>query len=286
MPSQKNSKKGITLVIGSGAIKCAASIGMWKVLCEENIKVDMVVGCSAGSIYGAGIAMGMSVDEIKMWSERTWTTELMQDYLINLKASKDGSLKFNEKSGLVNDSVLNKRIKDIFGDRTFDELKIPLIVVATDMMSGEKVALSKGKMYDAIRASIALPLIFPPWEIEGNLLVDGAASDPLPVDTAIKNGAGIIVAMGFMIDYRKKFKSLTAMQEQMTAIYMNNILKASFAFNNLAHHSEIFTIIPEFDEALSMFDIDKIPGIIERGAEATRKQVPHIKRLLSSLQYA
>ena len=89
--------------------------------------------------------------------------------------------------------------------------------------------------------------------------------------------------MGFMIDYRKKFKSLTAVQEQMTAIYMNNILKASFSFNNLAHHSEIFTIIPEFDESLSMFDIHKIPGIIERGAEAARRQVPHIKRLLAAV---
>ncbi len=275
------SQKGITLVIGSGAIKCAASIGMWQTLVEENIQVDMVVGCSAGSIYGAGIAMGMSVDEIKMWSERTWTTELMQDYLINLKASKDGTLKFNERSGLVDDSILNSRIKDIFQDKTFSELEKPLIVVATNMMNGEKISISKGKIFDAIRASIALPLIFPPWEIDGQLLVDGAASDPLPIDTAIQNGANIIIAMGFSIDYRKRFRSLTAVQEQMTAIYMNNILKASYAFNNLAHHSEIFTIIPEFDESLSMFDVHKIPKIIEHGAQATRKQIPHIKILLN-----
>ena len=160
-------KKGITLVIGSGAIKCAASIGMWQTLVEEDIEVDLVIGCSAGSIYGAGIAMGMSVDEIKKWSERTWTTELMQDYLLNLKASKDGTLKYDERSGLVNDTVLNKRLKDIFGERTFEDLRIPLIVVATDMMTGEKVAVSSGKMFDAIRASVALPLIFPPWEING-----------------------------------------------------------------------------------------------------------------------
>ena len=255
---------------------------MWQTLVEENIKVDMVVGCSAGSIYGAGIAMGMSIDEIKMWSERTWTTELMQDYLVNLKASKDGTLKFTERSGLVDDSILNSRLKDIFQDKTFAELKKPFIVVATDMFNGEKVSLSSGKLFDAIRASIALPLIFPPWEIDGKLLVDGAASDPFPIDTAIQNGADIIIAMGFSIDYRKRFRSLTAVQEQMTAIYMNNILKSSFAFNNLAHHSEIFTIIPEFDESLSMFDVHKIPKIIEHGAEATRKQIPHIKSLLSA----
>jgi NTE family protein len=282
MVPKNGSKKGITLVIGSGAIKCAASIGMWQTLVEENIQVDMVVGCSAGSIYGAGIAMGMSVDEIKMWSERTWTKGLMQDYLVNLKASKDGTLKFTERSGLVDDSILNSRIKDIFQDTTFAELEKQFIVVATNMLNGEKVSISNGKLFDAIRASIALPLIFPPWEIEGQLLVDGAASDPFPIDTAIKNGADIIIAMGFTIDYRKRFSSLTAVQEQMTAIYMNNILKSSFAFNNLAHHSEIFTIIPEFDESLSMFDVHKIPKIIERGAEATRKQIPHIKSLLNA----
>ncbi len=282
MVSDSGTKKGITLVIGSGAIKCAASIGMWQILVEENIQVDMVVGCSAGSIYGAGIALGMSVEEIKMWSERTWTTELMQDYIINLKASKDGTLKFTERSGLVDDSILNSRLTDIFQNKTFSDLKKQFVVVATDMMNGEKVSLSSGKLFDAIRASVALPLIFPPWEIDGKLLVDGAASDPFPIDTAIQNGADIIIGMGFSIDYRKRFRSLTAVQEQMTAIYMNNILKSSFAFNNLAHHSEIFTIIPEFEESLSMFDVHKIPQIIERGAEATRKQLPHIKSLLSA----
>ncbi len=284
MSHNKSNKKGITLVIGSGAIKCAASMGMWQALAEENIQVDMVVGCSAGSIYGAGIAMGMSIEEIKMWSERTWTSDLMQDYIMNLKASKDGTLKFTERSGLVDDSILNSRIGDIFKDKTFSELEKPFIVVATDMMNGEKVAISNGKLFDAIRASIALPLIFPPWEIDGKLLIDGAASDPFPIDTAIQNGADIIIAMGFSIDYRKRFRSLTAVQEQMTAIYMNNILKSSFAFNNLAHHSEIFTIIPEFDEPLSMFDVHKIPQIVERGAEATRKQLPHIKNLLATLE--
>ena len=276
-------KKNITLVIGSGAIKCAASIGMWQTLVEENIEVDMIVGCSAGSVYGAGIAMGMSVNEIKMWSERTWTTEIMQDYLMNLKASRDGKLKFSEASGLVDDSILNARIKMILEDRTFNDLKKKFIVAATDMSNGEKVVISEGKLFDAVRASIALPLIFPPWQINGKLYVDGAASDPLPIDTAIQNGAGIIIAMGFSMDYKKKMKSLTAVQEQMTAIYINNILKASYAFNNLAHHSEIFAIVPEFNEPLSMFDVDKIPGIIEQGAAATRKQIPHIKRLLSSM---
>ena len=136
-------------------------------------------------------------------------------------------------------------------------------------------------MFDAIRASLAIPLIFPPWEFNGRLLIDGAASNPLPIDIAIQNGADIVIAMGFKVDYRTRFRSITAVQEQMSSIYMNNILKNSFAFNNLAHHSEIFPIIPDFEGSVSMFDIQKIPHIIDCGRAATLEQIPHIRRLLN-----
>jgi NTE family protein len=278
-----NVKKHITLVIGSGGIKCAASLGMIKVFEEEGIQIDSVVGCSGGSIYGAGIAMGMDPDEIQKWSEYAWTKDLMQGYVTNLKASKDGSLKFNERSGLVDDSVLNERLRTILGETTFESLKKPLYVVATDIMNGEKVILSEGSVFDAIRASLALPLIFPPWEINGRLLIDGNASDPLPIDIAIQQGAEIIIAMGFEMDYRSRLGSMTAVQEQLTSIYMNSVLRSSYSFNNLAHHSEIFPVIPEFDGPLSMFDVHKIPMIIEKGTEATKKQIPYIKNLLEML---
>jgi NTE family protein len=87
-----STRKRIALVIGSGAIKCAASIGMYQVLEEENIKIDLVVGCSGGAIYGVGIAAGMTTDTIREISDATWTRDLMEGYLVNLKASKDGSL--------------------------------------------------------------------------------------------------------------------------------------------------------------------------------------------------
>lgn len=274
------SKKRVALVIGSGAIKCAASIGMFQVLEEENIEVDLVVGCSGGAIYGVGIAAGTPLEEVKELSDSTWTKDLMQDYLVNLKASKDGSLKFDERSGLVNDTFLNERLRSISGERLFSDMKIPLVMVATDMMDGEPVELSEGDIFSSVRASLAIPMIFPPWEVDGRLLVDGAASNPLPIDIAIQHGADIVLAMGFTIDYRRRFRSLAAVQEQMTSIYMNNIFKNAYAFHNLAHHSEIFPIIPEFEGSISMFDIHKMPHIIERGRAATLEQLPHIKRLI------
>jgi NTE family protein len=276
-------KKKTTLVIGSGGIKCAAAVGMWRALQAEGIQVDSIVGCSGGSLYGAHIARGASWEEMDELSSSLWTSEIMQGYTANLKAAKDGSLRFNQRSGLVNDEVLNATLEALYGNLSFSDLQIPLKIVATDMLDGEKVILSEGPLYPAIRASIAIPIIFPPWEVDGRLMIDGGASDPLPIDVAIQDGADIIIAMGFPLSYRTRFRSMTAIQEQLNSIYMNNILKATYAFYNLAHHAEIFPIMPEFEEPLSMFAVEKLPEIMEAGEAATRRQLPHIQRLLTSL---
>ena len=277
-----NNTKQIALVIGSGGVKCAASIGMMRVLQEANIQVNRVVGCSGGSLYGALIANHTDLGRMEEWSRVLWTNEVMQGYVENLKASKDGTLRFSERSGMVNDAVMNRNLGQVYGDLEFSDLKIPFKVVATDFLNGEKVTLSTGRIFDAIRASLAIPIIFPPWEVNGRLLIDGAVSNPLPIDVAIQDGADIIIAMGFTLDYRSRFRSMTAVQEQLNSIYMNNILTATYSFYNLAHHAEIFPIIPEFSGPLSMFDTEKIPEIIAVGEQAARQQLPYIQRLLAS----
>ena len=278
---ENQEKPRVALVIGSGGIKCAAAAGMWRVLQDEGIEINSVVGCSGGSLYATQIANNVDVRVIQEQSTLLWTSEIMQGYTANLKATKDGTLRFTERSGLVEDLVLNATLNDIYGDLSFDELDVPLKIVATEMLTGEKAILSEGRVFDAIRASIAIPIIFPPWEVGDRLLIDGAASDPLPIDVAIQDGADIIIAMGFPLSYRERFRSMTAVQEHLNSIYINNILTSTYAFYNLAHHAEIFPIIPEFDTPISMFDVDKIPDVIERGEQETRAQLPHIKRLLS-----
>jgi NTE family protein len=272
----------VALVIGSGGIKCAAAIGMWQVLKAE-ILPDLIVGCSGGSIYSALIARDADTDYMAERSRQVWTAEIMQGYTENLKATRGGSLRFTERSGLVDDAYLNEALEGVAFDMTFADLAIPLKLIATDMNTGEKVVLTEGRIRDAVRASLAIPIIFPPWEIDGRLLIDGGVSDPLPIDVAIQEGADIIIAMGFSLSYRKRLRSMTAVQEQLNSIYMNNILNATYGFYNLAHHAEIFPIMPEFEEPLSMFDVDKLPEIIEKGAEATRTQLPHIRRLMESM---
>lgn len=281
MVDKKTSKNKIALVIGSGGIKCASAIGLWRVLQREGIEPDLLVGCSAGSLYAACIGLGFSVEKMEQLTLKIWTQEVMKDYVSNLKATQGGGLRFNERSGLVDDTYMNEQLAAVFSEYSFEDSAIPLQVVATDLNKGEQVTLTKGKIFDALRASLAIPVIFPPHEVDGRLLTDGGASDPLPVDVAIREGAELIIAMGFTLSYRNRMRSITAVQAQMTNIYMNNILRATFAFHNLAHHSEIIPFMPEFEEPLGMFDTDKLPEIIAVGERTAEEQLPYIKRFLS-----
>jgi NTE family protein len=270
----------LALVIGSGSVKCAAALGLWKVFQREGIELDMLVGCSGGSMYAAAIALGYSLATAEQMTLDFWTGDLMSGYAANLKAAMSGEQKFTESSGLVDGAPLLEIFGKIFGSKTFAQTSLPLHIVATDFLTGEKVVLSSGSIVDAVRASTAIPMIFPPWEINGQLLTDGAVCDPLPVDVAIKEGANIILAMGFELTLRKRLRTFNAVQSHLNAIYMNHILRATYAFYNLAHHAEIIPVIPEFDDSISNFDTASLPAIIALGETAAEEQLPYITRLL------
>jgi len=270
----------LALVIGSGSVKCAAALGLWKVLQREGIALDMIVGCSGGSLYAAGIALGEDVDRFVASTLEMWTADVMSGYGSNLRAAMSREVAYTERSGLIDDTLVWERLCATYGEKSFADTRTPLAVVATDFYSGEKVVLREGRLADAVRASIAIPMIFPPWEVDGQLLTDGAVSDPLPVDVAIREGAHIILSMGFELSLRRRMRSFNAVQTHLNAIYMNNLLRASFAFYNAVHHAEIITVWPEFDEVISSFDVDKIPHIIAMGEKAAEEHVPYLKKLL------
>lgn len=271
----------LALVIGSGSVKCAAALGAWKALQAAGIRLDRVVGCSGGSLYAAALALGYELQAVEAMTLDFWTGDVLAGYASNLRAVMSGEMDFNERSGLVDDGPLMARLAQAFGERRFEETSLPLRLVATDFRSGEKVVLSQGRLLDAVRASIAIPLVFPPWEVGGRLLTDGAASDPLPVDVAIQEGARIILALGFELPYRARLRSFNAVQNQLNTIYTNNLLRAAHAFHNLAHHAEIISLWPEFDRLVSGFDTKQFPYIIEQGRLAMEAQLPYLRRLLA-----
>ena len=275
-------KPRVALVIGSGSVKCAAALGLMKVFERANIDVNLVVGCSGGAIYAALIALGWSVDKAVETTLRMWTRDVTD------KRSKKAILqlvfprlfKFDESFGLIDDSLLNRRLRSGYQGATFAQTRIPLFVTATDLYNGEQVVMSEGSVAEAVRASISIPYIFPPHKIDDRFLIDGYQSDPLPIGVAIKEGADIIIALGFESPYQERITSLMRYNFQVSSVTSNNLLRTNFSFHNLAHHSEIIPILPEFKHRIKLFDTDKLPYVIEEGERAAEHQLPYIQRLL------
>jgi NTE family protein len=273
----------VALVVGSGGLKCAAAIGLWKVLSREGINVDLLVGCSGGSVYTATIAQGLTAEEM-VETNRAWRADLFRKkrWRSLAQAVMPSLFGFDERFGLIDDAALNEVFYDIYGDATFAEMKTPLFIVATDLHTSEKVTLSSGLVRDAVRASVAVPFLLPPWEIDGQQLFDGGASDPLPIDVAIREGAEIIIALGFENPLVSAIPSAVRLALQTSAITVNHLLKSTYAFYNLAHYAEVIPIMPSFDQPIGLTDVHLAPYIIEQGEIAAERELPYLKRLLEA----
>ena len=277
-------KKKVALVIGAGSVKCASALGLWKVLERENIDFDMIVGCSGGSIYAAAMAMGFSLKECIENTKKLWNQSITQqrNWRALVSALLPGLLKFDHRFSMMSDGLMLKSFRSVFGERTFADTKIPLYIMATDFETGDSIAQHDGKLVDALRASVAIPYIWSAWKNDGRLLIDGAASNPLPVDVAIRDGFDIILAMGFQSPLPSRIKSVSRYAFYINTLMTNNLLNANFAFHNAAHHAEIISIFPEFKRSIRLFDTDQIPYVIEQGEKAMLEHLPYVKRLLDS----
>jgi len=277
-------KPGVAVVIGSGSVKCAAALGLVNVLDRAGIAIEMLVGCSAGCIYATLIASGRSTAEAAAMTRVLWTSTIAgkHDRRALLRTVFPRLFGFNARYGLRDDRIVMRRLNDAFGDLAIESTPTPLHLTATDFATGHQAVFSSGRAVDAIRASIAVPFLFSPWPIGERLYLDGYMSDPLPVGVAIREGANVIVAMGFESPYQESISSAGRFAFQVSAILSNNLLKSQFAFHGLAHHAEIIPIIPQFRERIRLFDTDKIPYIIEEGERAAEAQLPYLMQLLGA----
>lgn len=276
--------KRVALVIGSGGVKCAAALGLQDALRREGIGLDMVVGCSGGSLYAALAALGFSLEAAQEATLKLWTREATSKRnrraLLQMLFPK--LFGFSAEWGLRDDALVMERFRQGYGNRTFADTQIPLYVTATDFATGEQVVLSSGSIAEAVRASIAIPFIFKPMRVGDRLLVDGFLSDPLPVNVAMREGANVIVAMGFESPHQPAIRTPWHFAFQFSSIMTNSLLKSRFAFHSTVHHAEVIPIVPVFEERVRVFDTNKLPYVIEQGARAAQEHVPYIRRLLES----
>lgn len=173
----------LALVLGGGGAKGLAHLGAIQELEAAGIKPDLIVGCSAGAIAGALYADGQEFNGL----EKTFLSLKRAD-LLDFSYTKP-------LYGIIDGNSIQNLMRKSLRSTTFNELKTPLIVVATDLFSGEVVELSQGEIAKSVGASCAFPGIFKPVYLYGRSLVDGGVGCPVPVSVAKKYGAEVVIAI-------------------------------------------------------------------------------------------
>ncbi len=191
-----NEKPKVALVLGGGGARGFAHIGVFRVLQEEQVPIDLVVGTSIGSIAGAFYCAGIPVEKIEsLAKEINWKT------VSNFGVPSIISMFLNEK--LLSNKQMEEFIHDNIGDMRFDQLKTPLICVATDLNTGERVLLREGSVSFAARASATMPGFFQPVEYRQRYLVDGGLAENVPVGVAKLFNPDVIIAVAVSADITK-----------------------------------------------------------------------------------
>jgi NTE family protein len=179
----------VVLALSGGAVRGIAHIGVLRALEEESIPIDMIAGTSAGAFVGACYLKEGNV-------------ALLQETALGIDWTKLARLTDLNLISLGKGFLHGQKVKSILisciGDIEFEDLKIPLAVVAADARSMEEIVINKGSVVEAVRASISMPVIFTPVKWGDRFLIDGGVVNPMPVDVVRNMGAEIVIAVNVL----------------------------------------------------------------------------------------
>jgi NTE family protein len=256
-----DSGKGkVALVLGGGASRGFAHIGVLKILESNNIPVDMVVGTSAGSFLGSLHCYGF-----KSYQIQKMALEIERGDIIDLTIPDNGFIK-----GELLEDYINRMLRNT----TLENLAIPLYVIATDIQSGKEIIFGKGNTGKAVRASCAIPGIFNPVIIGDRMYVDGGVVTPAGVDAARAYGADIVIAVDISSDLDSS-KPVGAVETILQSI---DIMSAKISADQL---SRADVVIRPLVGHIGSSDFSKRHEAILEGEKAAIFALPKIREVLS-----
>jgi NTE family protein len=271
-------KMRVGVALSGGAAHGMAHIGVLDVLHKNGIPIDMMAGTSAGAIMGAIYAARQDTDlMLKYGLDPSWK---------NFSTMGDPCL---ERTGFIKGKKIQKLLTGfIGGDVDFNELKIPLSCIATDIDTGEEIIINSGKVIDAIRASISLPGIFTVVKREGRYLVDGGLTTPVPVNVVRNMGADFVIAVNVNPDVTKRlgkaYQARVAVHKppNLLQIMMQSIYITTWALAHASLAAADVAIEPDLGN-ISSSDFKLAAKMIYLGREAALAALPEIKRKLAEL---
>ena len=258
-PAPPGPRPRVGVALGGGFARGIAHLGVLRVLDQEQIPIDYLSGTSAGALLAASYASPHTLEEIVAQAKSTRFRDFGQWRLSWM--------------GLASNQRLEHYPRKYLGVTTFEQLRIPLAIAATDLGTGQPVYFAKGLLGPALRASCAYPGMFMPVEHEGRLLVDGFLAAPVPVDVLRKMGADVVIAVFLEAGSDRKPSSIV------------DVIGLSFAI--LQRHADMewrrtadLIIEPDVRD-FQWDDFERTPDLIAAGEAATRAVLPKIRAALA-----
>lgn len=243
----------IGLALGGGFARGLAHVGVLKVLEEERIIPDFVAGTSVGAVIGAAYCSGVSAKEL--------------EEIASIVRFKDFARYTVSRFGLCTNDRMTGFLNRILKVKTFEELRIPLAVTATDFLTGEPIVFTSGKLVDPVRASCAYPGVFLPVSVGGRLMVDGLLGHAVPAEPLKKMGASRVAAVYFSAHWvQKSPRHVLEVIGQCFSIAQANMTCLWQAYADLVVEPDVSAF--GFDQFQRALDIVKV------GEEAARKILP------------
>lgn len=255
----------IGIALGGGGVRGLAHIPMLEVFDELGIRPHRISGTSLGAVIGALYASGMSAVEI-----RSWVGELLQDGPSHKLPSLKVMLRWIQfrdfefgSQGLFRGERFMALLQEALGVTRFEELKIPLRVVATDFWASRQVVLESGPLLPAIRASLSLPGLFTPVLVNGRILIDGAGVNPVPHD--VLTDCDVVVAIDLM-GYRDQVKrGKPNLFRSILGIF--DIMQNAIIAEKLKSHPPAIYIKPDIYN-VDILEFDKVAQVLRQAAPA------------------
>jgi NTE family protein len=302
--------KGVGLALGSGLAKGFAHIGVLKVLNRYGILPSIVTGSSIGAVVGGSYLAG-KLDELEEWAKSINRLNILSYLDVRVRSA-----------GLIGGSKIERLLNEHFSDVMIEDLPFPFIALAADLKTGHEVWLREGPLINAMRASFALPGVFPPMEYGHRFLVDGALVNPVPVAPCRSLGAQMTIAIDLNADLigkaaepDKKYQKITGFdmfdendipQEKQSLLKRSgvtrrlfrreennpslfgvmvsalNIMQDRLTRSRLAGDPPDVHIKPEIGH-IGLLEFEKADELIALGEEAALKALPEIKAAMEVL---
>jgi NTE family protein len=299
--------KKIGLALGGGSARGMSHIGVFYTLEKHRIPIDMIAGSSAGALIGSAYAAGVPIKAIEQavlkWGSKLGLLRLTFPDFFDLKYYAKTLFRsfqrhrtiwdprlFRLGIGVFSGTQVDKLYLNVVGDPDFSDMRIPLLITALDINTGEEVVFERGNVRRAVRASLSIPGIFTPVAYQGRLLIDGSIADPVPVIPLKQRGIDIAMAVNVTPSLQESLESLRRSKKSgqlamsrspfipMFDVAMRSLQSLQYELSTMKTTLANIHIDPDVGE-VSWSEFFNADRLIQKGKDATEKIIPQIQHL-------